>query len=83
MLLGNEEIIHTVACAPLRMLKRAIGRSRMNPAKQHKKLHKLQSRAEECLTRGEAQKILKKAAKAQRKLEKGPSIESDTEQQNS
>jgi hypothetical protein len=55
----------------------------MNPAKQHKKLHKLQSRAEECLTRGEAQKILKKAAKAQRKLEKGPSIESDTEQQTS
>ena len=83
MLLGNGEIIHTVACAPLRMLKRAIGRSRMNPAKQHKKLHKLQSRAEECLTRGEAQKILKKAAKAQRKLEKGPSIESDTEQQTS
>ena len=83
MLLGNEEIIHTVACAPLRMLKRAIGRSRMNPAKQHKKLHKLQSRAEECLTRGEAQKILKKAAKAQRKLEKGPSVDSDIENQDS
>ncbi|ABI47805.1 hypothetical protein [Synechococcus sp. CC9311] len=51
----------------------------MNPAKQHRKLHKLQSRAEECLTRGEAQKILKKAAKAQRKLEKGPSVENDNE----
>ncbi len=51
----------------------------MNPAKQHKKLHKLQSRAEECLTRGEAQKILKKAAKAERKLEKGNSVENDTE----
>ena len=83
MLLDNEKIIHAVACAPLRMLKRAIGRSRMNPAKQHKKLHKLQSRAEECLTRGEAQKILKKTAKAQRKLEKGPSVDSDIENQDS
>ncbi len=53
----------------------------MNPAKQHKKLHKLQSRAEECLTRGEAQKILKKAAKAQRKLEKGPASETSDESQ--
>ena len=53
----------------------------MNPAKQNKKLHKIQSRAEECLTRGEAQKILKKAAKAQRKLEKGPSVDSDIENQ--
>lgn len=47
----------------------------MNPAKQHRKLHKLLSKAEECLTRDEAQKILKKAAKTQRKLEKGPSPE--------
>lgn len=49
----------------------------MNPAKQHRKLHKLQSRAEECLTRGEAQKILKKAAKAHRKLENYPQTEID------
>ena len=48
----------------------------MNPAKQHRKLHKLLSKAEVCLTRDEAQKILKKAAKTQRKLEKGPSPES-------
>ncbi len=54
----------------------------MNPAKQHRKLHKLQSRAEECLTRGEAQKILKKAAKAQRKLDKGPSAENSVETEN-
>ena len=53
----------------------------MNPAKQHKKLNKLQSRAEECLTRGEAQKILKNAAKAQRKLEKGPATDSEVESQ--
>ena len=45
----------------------------MNPAKQHRKLHKLLSRAEVCLTRDEAQKILKKAAKTQRKLDQGPS----------
>jgi|TARA_B100001093_G_scaffold202131_2_gene194152 hypothetical protein len=51
----------------------------MNPAKQHRKLHKLQSRAEECLTRGEAQKILKKAAKAQKKLEKGPFLQDQVE----
>ena len=43
----------------------------MNPAKQHRKLHKLLSRAEMCLTRDEAKKILKKAAKTQRKLEHG------------
>ena len=49
------------------------GRLKMNPAKQHRKLHKLLSRAEVCLTRDEAQKILKKAAKTQRKLEQGPS----------
>ena len=47
----------------------------MNPAKQHRKLHKLLSRAEVCLTREEAQKILKKAAKTQRKLEQVPSDE--------
>ena len=43
----------------------------MNPAKQHRKLHKLLSKAELCLSRDEAQKILKKAAKAQLKLEHG------------
>ena len=51
----------------------------MNPAKQHRKLHKLLSRAEVCLTRDEAQKILKKAAKTQKKLEKGPVAENATE----
>ncbi len=50
----------------------------MNPAKQHRKLHKLLSKAEECLTRDEAQKILRKAAKAQRKLDKGPSVQDET-----
>ena len=43
----------------------------MNLAKQHRKLHKLLSKAEICLTRDEAKKILKKAAKTQRKLEMG------------
>ena len=47
----------------------------MNPAKQHRKLHKLLSKAEVCLTRDEAQKILKKAAKTQRKIDEGPSVE--------
>lgn len=51
----------------------------MNHAKQHRKLHKLLSRAEVCLTRDEAQKILKKAAKTQRKLEKGPVSENNTQ----
>ena len=51
----------------------------MNPAKQHRKLHKLLSKAEVCLTRDEAQKILKKAAKTQRKLEQGPSPETGVE----
>ena len=41
----------------------------MNPEKQHRKLEKLQLKAEECLTREEAQKIIKKADKAHRKLE--------------
>tara|TARA_B100001059_G_C17633058_1_gene475429 strand:- start:247 stop:462 length:216 start_codon:yes stop_codon:yes gene_type:complete len=44
---------------------------KMNLAKQHRKLHKLLSKAEICLTRDEAKKILKKAAKTQRKLEMG------------
>ena len=43
----------------------------MNPEKQHRKLEKLQLKAEECLTREEAQKIIKKADKAHRKLEGG------------
>ena len=43
----------------------------MNLAKQHRKLHKLLSKAEICLTRDEAKKILKKAAKTQRKIEMG------------
>ena len=55
----------------LKMLKRRSERKKMNPAKQHRKLHKLLSKAELCLSRDEAQKILKKAAKTQRKLEHG------------
>ena len=43
----------------------------MNPQKQHRKLEKLQLKAEVCLNREEAQKIIKKADKAHRKLEEG------------
>ena len=43
----------------------------MDPTKQHRKLEKLQLRAEECLSRHEAQKIIKKADKAHRKLAEG------------
>ena len=37
-------------------------------AKQEKKLRKLEQKAEECLTREQAQKIIRKAEKAQRKI---------------
>ena len=47
------------------------GYGSMNPEKQHRKLEKLQLRAEECLSRKEAQKILRKADKAHRKLSEG------------
>ena len=40
----------------------------MNPAKQHSKLLKLQAKAESCLSREEAQKLIKKADKAHKKL---------------
>ena len=40
-------------------------------AKQHRKLEKLQLQAEECVTREEAQKIIRKADKAHRKLAEG------------
>ena len=43
----------------------------MNPEKQHRKLEKLQLKAEVCLTREEAQKIIMKEDKARRKLEEG------------
>ena len=43
----------------------------MNPAKQHKKLERLQLKAEECTTREEAPKIIKKADKVHRKLTEG------------
>ena len=43
----------------------------MNPAKQHKKLERLQLKADECTTREEAQKIIKKADKVHRKLTEG------------
>ena len=44
---------------------------RLNPDKQHHKLKKLQLRAQDCLSREEAQKIIKKANKAHRKLAEG------------
>ena len=40
----------------------------MNPDKQHAKLLKLQTKAEDCISRDEAQKIIKKANKAHKKL---------------
>tara|TARA_Y100001968_G_C19223014_1_gene650690 strand:- start:472 stop:603 length:132 start_codon:yes stop_codon:yes gene_type:complete len=40
----------------------------MNSEKQHTKLLKLQAKAEACLSREEAQKILKKSDKASNKL---------------
>ena len=40
----------------------------MKNAKQHKKLNNLQVKAEKCLTRNEAKKILAKASKAQNKI---------------
>ena len=43
----------------------------MNPDKQHLKLVKLKVKAEECLTREQAQKIIRKADKAHRKLSGG------------
>ncbi len=41
----------------------------MNSTKQHAKLLKLQAKAETCLSRQEAQKIIRKANKANAKLE--------------
>jgi len=43
----------------------------LNPDKQHRKLKKLQLKAQDCLSREEAQKIIKKADKAHRKLAEG------------
>jgi len=43
----------------------------LNPDKQHRKLKKLQLKAQDCLSRGEAQKIIKKADKVHRKLSAG------------
>tara|TARA_Y100001968_G_C19295476_1_gene686410 strand:+ start:284 stop:544 length:261 start_codon:yes stop_codon:yes gene_type:complete len=40
----------------------------VNPNKQHAKLRKLQAKAEACLSREEAQKIIKKSDKANHKL---------------
>ena len=42
----------------------------MKNTKQHRKLNNLQVKAEECLTRKEAKKILLKANKAQVKINK-------------
>lgn len=41
----------------------------MNPIKQHQKLVKVHVKAWACTTREEAQKLLKKAAKIEKKLE--------------
>ncbi len=40
----------------------------MNTEKQHAKLLKLQAKAEDCLSREEAQKLIRKADKAHKKL---------------
>ena len=40
----------------------------MKPFKQYKKLQRLNIKAESCLSRKEAQEVLKKANKAQKKL---------------
>ena len=40
----------------------------MDLSKQEKKLRRLEQKAEECLTRQEAQNIIRKAEKAQRKI---------------
>jgi hypothetical protein len=40
----------------------------MNPLKQYKKLQTLNVKAERCLTREEAQEVIKKADKARNKL---------------
>ena len=42
----------------------------MNPDKQHKKLIKTMSKAEACLERDTAQKLIRKAQKIQSKLDK-------------
>ena len=42
----------------------------MNNSKQHQKLNNLQVKAEKCLTRKEAKKILVKASKTQDKINK-------------
>tara|TARA_R100001086_G_scaffold1071_2_gene649 strand:- start:13104 stop:13307 length:204 start_codon:yes stop_codon:yes gene_type:complete len=41
----------------------------MNPIKQHKKLQQLNVKAEQCLSREEAQELIRKADKAHYKLE--------------
>lgn len=41
----------------------------MNPLKQYKKLQALNLKAEQCLSREEAQQLLRKADKAYRKLD--------------
>jgi hypothetical protein len=46
-----------------------IGTTQMNPLKQYKKLQALNLKAEQCLSREEAQEILKKANKAHRKVD--------------
>lgn len=40
----------------------------MDLSKQENKLRRLEQKAEECLTRQQAQKIIRKAEKAQRKI---------------
>ena len=44
----------------------------MKPLKQIKKLQRLNVRAELCMSREEAQKVIKKADKAQKKLDSYP-----------
>ena len=46
----------------------------MNPLKQYKKLQTLNVKAEQCLSREEAQKVIRKADKAQCKLNSAGSV---------
>jgi len=45
----------------------------LNPKKQHRKLLKLATKAQKCISRAEAQKVISKAEKAQAKLLAGSS----------
>lgn len=47
----------------------------MNPIKQHKKLLKTMTKADECVSRKQAQKLIRKAEKIRTKLEDNPNYD--------